>query len=157
MRSYDNVVMTTMVLVLNKDKTEALLIKKTKGTWQGYTPPGGHVEFFERIEECAIREVKEETGLEISNLKYKGLVHWINVSDKSRYMVFSYITTDYKGSLIENLREGKAEWIKIADFDKIDFAPGIAERFPVLFFNSGITEMYTLYDGDNQVKSISHN
>jgi 8-oxo-dGTP diphosphatase len=35
-------------------------------TWQF---PGGHLEWFEEPEACAVREVEEETGLAISNLR----------------------------------------------------------------------------------------
>ncbi|MBU0929712.1 MAG: NUDIX domain-containing protein, partial [Nanoarchaeota archaeon] len=48
-------------------KDNKILFGKRKGfhgsgTW---CPPGGHLEFNESIEECAIREVMEETGIKI--------------------------------------------------------------------------------------------
>ncbi len=47
---------------------ELLLLKSHK--WPGkYVVPGGHVELGERLEETAIREAKEETGLDIYDLK----------------------------------------------------------------------------------------
>lgn len=35
-----------------------------------YAFPGGHVEFGESFEDCARREVREETGIEIKNLRF---------------------------------------------------------------------------------------
>lgn len=42
--------------------------------------------------ESAIREVKEETGLEVSNLIFKGLYEYVNPVAMDRYMIFNYIT-----------------------------------------------------------------
>lgn len=142
MKTYHDVEITTMVLVINSQKKEVLLINKTKGDWCGYTPPGGHVEPEESIEACAIREVKEETGLDVWNLKYKGLAHWIDLSDYSRYMVFSYTTEDYRGELMSASDEGRVSWIPISEFDRISFAPGCRERFDQLFFKEGIIELF---------------
>ncbi|XP_058091719.1 nudix hydrolase 1 isoform X3 [Magnolia sinica] len=35
-----------------------------------FAPPGGHLEFGESFEECAAREVKEETGLDIEKIEF---------------------------------------------------------------------------------------
>ncbi len=46
-----------------------LLLESHK--WPGkYVVPGGHVELGERIEEAAIREAKEETGLDVYDLEF---------------------------------------------------------------------------------------
>ena len=59
---------TVGVFIFNQ-KGELLLLQSHK--WPGvYVVPGGHVELGERIEEAAIREAKEETGLDIYNLEF---------------------------------------------------------------------------------------
>lgn len=35
-----------------------------------YAWPGGHLEYMESFEECAKREVREETGIEIDNVRF---------------------------------------------------------------------------------------
>ena len=37
--------------------------------------PGGHVEYMESFEECALREVREETGMEIQNVRFLRLMN----------------------------------------------------------------------------------
>jgi len=42
------------------------------GTW---APPGGHLEFGESFEDTARREVMEETGMEITNVRFGGVTN----------------------------------------------------------------------------------
>ena len=59
---------TVGVFIFNS-QGELLLLKSHK--WPGlYVVPGGHVELGERIEETAVREAKEETGLDIYGLEF---------------------------------------------------------------------------------------
>ena len=55
---------TVGALIIN-NKKEILLVKSHKWLNNKYSVPGGHVEIGESFEEAIIREVKEETGLEI--------------------------------------------------------------------------------------------
>jgi len=56
------------------------LIGKRKGSHgQGdFASPGGHLEYMESIEECVKREVKEETGMEVDNVRF---LRVMNVKD----------------------------------------------------------------------------
>jgi nucleoside triphosphatase len=58
----------TGALILNEND-EIFLMKSPK--WENqWLVPGGHVEKGEKIEECVKREVKEETGLEVSEIEF---------------------------------------------------------------------------------------
>jgi nucleoside triphosphatase len=59
---------TVGVFIFNQ-QGELLLLLSHK--WPGaYVVPGGHVELGERLEETAIREAREETGLDIYDLEF---------------------------------------------------------------------------------------
>lgn len=60
-----------------------------------------------------IREIKEETGLTISNLEFCGIKDWVE-EDSSRYMVFLYRTRKYSGELISS-SEGEVFWMPVED------------------------------------------
>ena len=55
-------------LVFNPEG-KALLVRSHK--WKGnYTVPGGHIELGERMEDALVREMKEETGLDVYDLQF---------------------------------------------------------------------------------------
>ena len=80
------------VLLLYRNKKENDL---NQGKWIGV---GGKFEEKESPDECLIREVKEETGLTISNLKLCG-VKQAFYKDGTRYIVYLYKTNTFTGEL----------------------------------------------------------
>lgn len=75
-------ILSAAAIVLN-DKGELLLIR---GPRRGWEMPGGQVEEGESIKEAAIREVKEETGIDIKIEKFCGVFQ--NVEDSICNMLF---------------------------------------------------------------------
>lgn len=53
------------------------------GTW---ALPGGHLEFGESFETCAEREILEETGLHIQNIKFLTAVNNVFEAEKKHYV-----------------------------------------------------------------------
>ena len=60
---------SVMVMVV---KGEKILLGKRKGSHgEGqFASPGGHLEYMESFSDCAIREIKEECGIEVQNMKF---------------------------------------------------------------------------------------
>jgi ADP-ribose pyrophosphatase YjhB (NUDIX family) len=87
----------TGTIIRNK-KGEILLVKNSK--WKNWIIPGGHVDPGETVEHCALREVKEETGLDakfIGILDYKELIDSPAFQRKAHFISFICIldvTTD---------------------------------------------------------------
>ena len=63
-------------IVLVKRGRELLLTRKAEWTAGRYSLVAGFLDFGESLEECAVREVREETGIEICNLRYVGSQNW---------------------------------------------------------------------------------
>ena len=107
-----NAEMVTCVMIQNPE-TDDILVHNRKRKYPGYSFPGGHIEHGESIYNCAVREVKEETGLDVKNLEYCGVVHWINRENDERYLCFMYKTTQFDGELITETDEGEQFWLGI--------------------------------------------
>jgi NAD+ diphosphatase len=63
-------------IVLVKRGNELLLTRKAEWVAGRYSLVAGFLDFGESLEECAIREVREETGIEICNVRYVGSQNW---------------------------------------------------------------------------------
>lgn len=80
-----------------------------------YDIPGGKIEEGETPEQTALREMKEETGLIVSNLKHKGV---IITEYPDRIFVFeTFVASDYEGETKE-FEENTSEWIDILELLK---------------------------------------
>lgn len=145
--------LTTMVVVKN-EKGEVLFLEREKN-WKGITFPGGHVENGESIIECAKREILEETGLEITDLKIKGLVNWYNEEKHERFLVFA-ITAIVKGGILkERTDEGRVFFQSLDSIKEEQFALGFKDQFH-LFLDDNVLELMGTYGskGDSNLKTL---
>lgn len=78
-----------------------------EGKWNGL---GGKLEPGESPEECAIREIREEAGLQVHHLTLKGVLTFPAFDEFEDWYCFVYIVDDFSGELI-NSTEGNLRWI----------------------------------------------
>lgn len=97
---------STNALIIENDKGEILLTKRKFEPRKGYWDlPGGFVELGETVEESTIREIKEELGLDIKDIKYFG----------SYISVYPYKGIDYQTLCHAYTAKYKGGKIKIND------------------------------------------
>lgn len=108
------------VFVIN-DKDEILLEKRAdNGMWDF---PAGAMELGESFEECARREVLEETGIRCGELELFGVVsgkEYYNVypnGDQAYFCGIKYICRDYSGEL--KMQESEVTALRFFAFDKL--------------------------------------
>ena len=79
-------------------KDGKVLMGKRKGSHGAgeFAWPGGHLEYMESIEECARREVREEAGIEISNVRFLRLSNLKDYAPK-HYVDIGLIADWYSG------------------------------------------------------------
>lgn len=74
---------------------------------------GGKFEEGESPEECLLREVREETGLTLTDYRFRGLVTFVSDEAPTEYMHL-FTATGFTGTLRE-CDEGALEWIPIGE------------------------------------------
>lgn len=84
-----------------------LLIERSDGL--GYTVPGGIVRYNETVEQCVLREAREETGYRVAMQSFVGVY-----SSLKRDPRFRAVALVYRGVIVEGVehhsKEGKACW-----------------------------------------------
>src|SRR5271156_609664 len=90
---------TTRVSVLIVEDEKILLVKHRKNDREYWVLPGGRLEYGETFVDCAVREMKEETGLEIEPEKFLFLSEAI-APDLSRHIVNVYLKAKRIGGVM---------------------------------------------------------
>ena len=72
-----------------------------------FGPPGGHLEFGESFEECAIREIKEEIGINVASLEFIGVTNDLFLEDDKHYISIFMKTHYPEAQQIINLEPDK--------------------------------------------------
>lgn len=107
----------TIMCMVYKDDGSFLVENRLKKDWPGLTFPGGHVEDDELIEDAVIREMKEETGLDLFEVEPRGYIEWNEFGDNVRHLAMLFRTNKYKGTL-KSSKEGEIFFIKEKDIEK---------------------------------------
>lgn len=84
--------------------------------------PGGELEFGEDSEEGATREVKEETGLEISNLKLLCVVSGLN-DIKDFWVTVCYVAEPSTHDVVLSYEHDDFLWVTPEEFLRMKISP----------------------------------
>ena len=89
------------------------------GKWIGV---GGKCEADESPDECMLREVREETGLQVLDWRYRGIVTFVSDEWPSEYMHL-FTATRWSGQL-SPCDEGELAWVSWADIPGLSLWEG---------------------------------
>ena len=147
---------TTLCYIDNGDSYLMLhRVKKendaSHGKWIGV---GGKCEADESPDECMLREVKEETGMEITEWHYRGIVTFISDTWPNEYMHL-FTATAWHGEADMSIDdEGALAWIKKAELMNLNLWEG--DRIFLRLLLDGNTPFFSLklvYEQDEMVSA----
>jgi len=114
-----------------------------QGKWNGL---GGKIEPGETPEECALREIYEESGLVVRNLVYKGLLTFPGFANEEDWYAFVFVSTDFQGELIDS-PEGRLDWVDDSDLLDLNLWEGDRLFIPWLDRPGVFSAKLTYQDG----------
>lgn len=129
-----------LMLYRNKKKKD---INKEK--WIGV---GGHLEEGESKEQALIREIKEETGLDVLHYIYRGELLFIN--NDFEEVMYLYLVDEVKGETTD-CDEGELAWIKKEDLMSLNMWEGDYKFLPLLINTDEFIRLKLIYKDDQFV------
>jgi 8-oxo-dGTP diphosphatase len=119
-------------VILDGDKIllEQRKNEPSKGKW---SVPGGLVELGESMEDAVIREVKEETGLDVYEPQLVDLVNYVSYGEKGaviyHYVIIDYLVTVMGGKPKAASDAAALKWVPFNELDQYD----LTESFRLFF------------------------
>ena len=135
------------VLCLIQDGNRILLQNRVKDDWRGYTLPGGHVEPGESFVDAVIREMKEETGLDIISPELTGIKQF--PIKGGRYIVVLFKVENFKGKVVSS-DEGEMEWVEYDKLSEINTVDDLEDLLKVIN-TTYLTEFQYVINGDQWI------
>jgi 8-oxo-dGTP diphosphatase len=148
------VIPRTLVFITRGDRVLLLRGAPSKRIWANkYNGIGGHIERDEDIYGAALREVREETGLDIDNLRLVGLIN-IDGDQPTGIMLFVFIAQSQSADPIPS-EEGTLEWIARDQLTQIDLVEDLPTILPrALDLASDAPPFFAHYHYDDQERLI---
>jgi len=113
------------------DGERVLLARRGRAPSAGkWSIPGGLVHLGERLEEAAVREVQEESGLRVRLLGFCGVIdRVVREQDIVRYhyVIIDYVAECVGGRLEAGSDAAEVRWVAVGDLGQYDCTEGLAD------------------------------
>ena len=123
------VIPRVLCFVFNDDHVLLLRGAPTKRIWPNrYNGLGGHVERDEDIYTAALREIHEESGVEVRNLRLRGVIN-IDAGEPVGIMLFVFLA-DAQTTTPRPSPEGTLEWVRLEEIARYDLVEDLEIILP---------------------------
>lgn len=111
------------VVITKEEQPKVLLIQRGIDPYKGcWAFPGGFMNMDETTEQCAIRELEEETGLRVSNVHQIGAYSKVDRDPRGRTITVAYLAIIDKPVQVTGQDDAaNAEWFPLSALPELAF------------------------------------
>lgn len=133
-------ILAALAFILSTDRKETLLIHRNKREddqhFGKYNGLGGKMEPDEDTISCIKREILEEAGITVTNIKLRGTINWPGFGGEGEdWFGFIFLVTEFQGEVFHSNHEGDLLWRKIEDIYTLPMWEGDKYFLPLIFDN----------------------
>ena len=111
------------VVITKEAEPKVLLIQRGADPYKGcWAFPGGFMNMDETTEQCAIRELEEETGLKVTTIQQIGAYSKVDRDPRGRTITVAYLAIIDKPAQVTGQDDAaKAEWFPLSALPELAF------------------------------------
>lgn len=116
-------VTTDCVVFTKEEEPKVLLIQRGNEPYKGcWAFPGGFMNMEETAEECAVRELKEETGLTVKQIQQIGAYSKVDRDPRGRTISIAYLAIVDAPTAVSGMDDAaKAAWFPLSSLPNLAF------------------------------------
>jgi protein-S-isoprenylcysteine O-methyltransferase Ste14/ADP-ribose pyrophosphatase YjhB (NUDIX family) len=139
--------LATLVYALRDE--QVLLVRRTSEPNRGlWVAPGGKLDHGESPDECAVREMREETGLVIERPVLRAVMTETSPRPDYQWLTFIFVAFDFDGTFTPAPGVGEFRWVPVDEVTKLPIPPADAIFFPRLLQDGTTFNAKFEYDAD---------
>lgn len=133
-------VTTDCVVFTKEEEPKVLLIQRGNEPYKGcWAFPGGFMNMEETAEECAVRELKEETGLTVTRIQQIGAYSKVDRDPRGRTVSIAYLAIVDAPTAVSGMDDAaKAAWFPLSSLPDLAFDHQDIMTDAIAFFNKYI-------------------
>jgi 8-oxo-dGTP diphosphatase len=131
-------IVATLGYVVSRDRQRVLMIhrntRKDDYHLGKYNGLGGKLNPDEDVTACMRREIREEAGIECTDMQLRGVISWPGFGKYGEdWLGFIFLIDGYNGEPHDGSREGTLEWIERAHLMELPMWEGAQDFIPLVF------------------------
>lgn len=127
----------TLGYILSPDGQSVLMVHRLRpgDDQQGkYNGLGGKMDRGESVAACLMREIREEAGIEVTEMALRGTINWTNFGPKGEdWLGFVFLVTGFEGKPNEKSEEGPLRWVPLEEMPGLPMWEGDRHFLPMVF------------------------